>query len=100
MVEILDRLHASNTQAQERGHLGDLSFLNQQTIKICGNCINGDQKEEIHELVDEQLKTKIAARLLREYRRVLENQKEKMKTQLIEANNETARQIEKSKQSR
>lgn len=60
--------------------------------------MNGDRKEALLELIDEQNKTKVLARLLREYRRTMESQKEKMKTQLIQANNDATKQIEKSRQ--
>ena len=59
--------------------------------------MDGDKKEIAYELIDEQNKTKVLARMLREYRRTIESQKDKMKTQLIQANNEVTKQIEKTR---
>ena len=73
LIDILDRLQEINAAAQESGRFADLCFLSVQTIMVCSNCINGDQKDAIHELIDEQLKTKVLARLLREYRRTIEH---------------------------
>ena len=74
LVEIFDNMHDKMTEYMQTGNVKLLQFLTQETITNCSNSIQNEDSLEI----DEKIKAKIYTRLVREYRRSLENQQRQM----------------------
>ena len=76
MIEIFDEMNAHNSSidTQEKMTNPAFQYLSQQTITNCSNIISNNQEFGI----DEKIKAKMLSRLVREYRRSLEQKQRLM----------------------